>query len=80
MDSTNQLDDLAKKLAGFMPTSLQNIQTDIEKNMRSGLESGLKKMNLVTREEFEIQTAVLLRTREKLETLEKVVEKLEEEK
>jgi len=78
MDSTNQLDDLAKKLAGFMPTSLQNIQTDIEKNMRSGLESGLKKMNLVTREEFEIQSAVLLRTREKLEALEKVVKKLEE--
>lgn len=80
MDNTNQLDDLAKKLAGFMPKSLQSIQTDIEKNMRSGLESGLKKMNLVTREEFEIQRAVLLRTREKLEALEKAVKKLEEAK
>lgn len=78
MDTTNQLDDLAKKLAEFMPASLQNIQTDIEKNMRSGLESGLKKMNLVTREEFEIQSAVLLRTREKLDALEKAVKKLEE--
>ncbi len=80
MDNTNQLDDLAKKLAGFLPSSLQNIQTDIEKNMRSGLESGLRKMNLVTREEFEIQSAVLLRTREKLDALEKVVKKLEESK
>lgn len=80
MDNTNQLDDLAKKLTEFMPASLQKIQTDIEKNMRGGLESGLKKMNLVTREEFEIQGAVLLRTREKLEALEKVVKKLEEMK
>jgi len=77
MDNANQLDDLAKKLASFMPASIQNLQTDIEKNMRSGLESGLRKMNLVTREEFEIQTAVLLRTREKLEALEKIVSELE---
>ena len=77
MEKSNQIDDLAKKLAVFMPASLQNLQTDIEKNIRSGLESGLRKMNLVSREEFEIQTAVLLRTREKLEALEKIVVKLE---
>ena len=77
MQNSNQLDDLAKKLAGFMPTSLQGLQTDIEKNMRSGLESGLRKMNLVTREEFDTQTAVLLRTREKLEALEKIVAEME---
>lgn len=80
MNKPNQLDDLAKKLAGFMPASLQEIQTDVEKNMRSGLENGLRKMNLVTREEFEVQTAVLLRTREKLEALEKVVAELEKAK
>jgi len=80
MDKVNQLDDLAKKLAGFIPPSLQDIQTDIEKNMRSGLESGLRKMNLVTREEFEVQTAVLLRTREKLEALEKIVSEMEKNK
>lgn len=80
MDNTNHLDDLAKKLAGFIPPSLQSLQSDIEKNMRGGLESGLRKMNLVSREEFEIQTAVLLRTREKLEALEKIVTKLEKKK
>ena len=80
MDKVNQLDDLAKKLAGFMPSSLQDVQADIEKNMRSGLESGLRKMNLVTREEFEVQTAVLLRTREKLEVLEKIVSEMEKNK
>ena len=79
MDKPNQIDDLAKKLAGLMPDSIQNLQADIEKNMRSGLESGLRKMNLVSREEFDIQSAVLLRTREKLEALEKIVSKLERE-
>ncbi len=77
MDNKSQLDDLAKKLAGFMPASIQDLQSDFETNARSGLESGLRKMNLVTREEFDVQTAVLLRTREKLEALEKIVEKLE---
>ena len=80
MDKNTQIDDLAKKLAGFLPPSLKNLQDDIEKNMRGGLESGLRKMNVVTREEFDIQTAVLLRTREKLEALEKVVAELETKK
>ena len=80
MDKSNQIDDLAKKLAGFLPPSLKELHEDIEKNMRSGLESGLRKMNVVTREEFDIQTAVLLRTREKLEALEKIVTELEAKK
>lgn len=77
MDKPPQIDELAKKLAGFIPDSMQDLQSDFEKNMRSGLESGLRKMNLVTREEFDIQRAVLQRTREKLEALEKVVAEME---
>ncbi len=80
MDSTKQMDDIAKKIAEFMPASLQNLQSDIKNNVQSGLESSLRKMNLVTREEFEIQTAVLQRTREKLEALEKIVKQLEDKK
>ena len=72
-----QIDELAKKLADFMPSSMQNLQEDLENNIRGGLESGLRKMNLIGREEFDIQNAVLLRTREKLEALEKTVAKLE---
>ena len=77
MNKPTQIDEIAKKLAGFMPTSVQNLQEDIEQNIRVGLESGLRKMNLVGREEFDIQNAVLLRTREKLEALEKTVATLE---
>jgi len=77
MNKPNSIEELAKKLTEFMPSSVQNIQEDIESNIRGGLESGLRKMNLVGREEFDIQNAVLLRTREKLEALEKTVAQLE---
>jgi BMFP domain-containing protein YqiC len=78
MNKPTQIDELAKKLAGFIPNSMQSLQDDIEQNIRSGLESGLRKMNLVGREEFDIQNAILLRTREKLEALEKIVSTLED--
>lgn len=73
---TNHFDGLAKRLASLLPPSVSELQDDVEQNLRSGLESGLRKMNLVSREEFDIQTAVLLRTREKLEALEKKVDQL----
>jgi len=79
MNKPTQIDELAKKLSGFIPDSVQNLQEDIENNIRGGLESGLRKMNLVGREEFDVQNAVLLRTREKLEALEKVVAQLEKQ-
>ena len=56
---------------------LQLLQEDLQKNLRSALEAGLSHLELVTREEFEIQRAVLLRTREKLEGLERRIAELE---
>lgn len=67
---SNPLDDMMKKFSELVPEPLRNMQEDVEKNMRSIMEAGLQKMNLVTREEFDIQSAVLQRTREKLEALE----------
>ncbi|MCK5918503.1 MAG: accessory factor UbiK family protein [Cocleimonas sp.] len=72
----NQLDGLAQRLSSLLPPSMGELQQDMEQNLRSGLESGLRKMNLVGREEFDVQTAVLLRTREKVEKLEQLVEQL----
>lgn len=80
MDPLDQLDQLSKRLASLIPEPLQATQKDIESNLKSGLESGLRKMNLVTREEFDVQTAVLRRTREKLEQLEQRVSELEASK
>jgi hypothetical protein len=74
---SNPLEDMIKKFSETIPEPLRSIQDDMEKNMRGVLESGLQKMNLVTREEFDIQSAVLQRTREKLDALEKRVAELE---
>lgn len=71
------LDDLSHKLADSLPADLKALGTDIEKNMRAVLQNALARMQIVNREEFEVQQAVLQRTREKLEHLEKLVAELE---
>ncbi|MCB1790065.1 MAG: accessory factor UbiK family protein [Gammaproteobacteria bacterium] len=70
-------DDLSKRLADGLPRGVQNLQEDVQRNLRSGLESALGRMNLVTREEFDVQQAVLQRTRAKLKLLEQRVAELE---
>ena len=74
---TCQLSHSAKKLADSLPGGLRTVREDLEQNFRSILRGGLQKLDLVTREEFEVQEAVLARTREKLEALEKQVAELE---
>ncbi len=71
------LDDISSKVSQNLPKGLQAMQNDLQHNLRSGLESALAKLNLVTREEFDVQAAVLARTRAKLEALEKQVAELE---
>jgi BMFP domain-containing protein YqiC len=68
--SDDSLEGLAKKLADAVPGGLRSMRDDLEQNFRSVLRGGLQKLDLVTREEFEVQEAVLQRTREKLEALE----------
>lgn len=71
------LDDLAKSLADALPKGLRDVQRDVEKNLRTVLSSVFAKMDLVTREEFDVQAAVLARSRAKLEALEKRLAELE---
>lgn len=77
LDPTH-LDDLTRRLAGSLPKGLQALQEDLQRNLRAALEAGLGKLDLVTREEFEVQTAVLARTREKLRHLEAQLAALEQ--
>ena len=72
------LDELAGRLANSLPTGLQLLQDDLKKNLRANLEAGLARLNLVTREEFDVQAAVLARTREKLARLEAKLKELEQ--
>lgn len=71
------LDDIASRLANAVPPGLNNLKDDMEKNFRAILQSALGKLDLVTREEFEVQKGVLAKTRAKLETLEAQVAEIE---
>jgi ubiquinone biosynthesis accessory factor UbiK len=67
---TPNIDELARRLAEALPGGLKTLQADAEQNFRAVLQAGLSRLDLVTREEFDVQAAVLKRTREKLEALE----------
>ncbi len=71
------LNDISSKVGDTLPKGLQALQNDLQHNLHSGMESMLGKLNLITREEFDIQQAVLMRTRAKVEALEKQVFALE---
>ena len=76
---TPNLDDMVNRLLGALPAGLRDLKQDSEKNLRAALHSTLSKMDLVTREEFDIQQGVLARTRAKLEALEKQVAEMEQQ-
>ena len=71
------LDELAKQLVDSVPGNLKSMGEDMERNFKSLLQSALSRLDLVTREEFDVQMAVLSRTREKLEALETRLTELE---
>ncbi len=71
------IEDLTQRLAGMVPDSARALKQDLEKNFRASLGSTFSRLDLVTREELEVQQAVLARTREKIERLESRVRELE---
>ena len=71
------IDDLARRLSDLVPAGMKDARADLEQNMKAALQAGLGKLDLVTREEFEVQRAVLLRSREKIDALERAVQVLE---
>jgi BMFP domain-containing protein YqiC len=77
MIDLNTIDDLARRLSDLVPPGLRESQEELQQTFKSALQSGPSKLDLVTREEFDVQRAVLLRTREKLEALERAVAALE---
>ncbi len=64
------VEDIVKKVEQFIPEDLKTMRQDFSQNMKSILTATLQKADLVTREEFEVQKAVLAKTRAKLEALE----------
>ncbi len=71
------IDELAKRMSAALPPGIAAFKQDLEANFKSVLQSGLARLDLVTREEFDAQTGVLKRTREKLTALEERLSALE---
>lgn len=71
------IDDLARQFGDALPAGMGDIKDDLERQWRATLQAQFVKLDLVTREEFDVQAAVLARTREKVEALERRVAMLE---
>ena len=72
----NKISQLADKIESLLPPGLKQVKGDFDDKLKKVLQQQLTKMDFVSREEFDIQSKVLARTREKLEQLEKQLEKL----
>jgi BMFP domain-containing protein YqiC len=75
--NTNGLDDLARRLADSVPESVRSFGRDLEGNFKAVLQTQLSKLDLVSRQEFDVQAAVLARTQAALATLEARLKELE---
>jgi hypothetical protein len=71
------LEDVVARLAALVPPGLDRLQEDAARNLRAAVAAALERMNLVTRQELDVQTAVLARTRAQAEALERRVAELE---
>ncbi len=72
------IDDILTRFASLWPEGTAVLGEDIKKNLKSALGATLSRMDLVTREEFDVQAALLARTRTRLEAIEKRLAALEE--
>ncbi len=74
----NFIDDMTRRITALLPPGVQLLQRDLERNIQSALQAGFGRLDLVTREEFEVQSQVLARTRAQLDTLHERVRDLED--
>lgn len=73
-----RIDELARRLAAVLPDGVNDLRADMERNFRAVLQGTLARMDVVTREEFDVQSGVLARTRERVEQLLHRLEELEQ--
>lgn len=80
IDKTTLINNIAKKAGEILGSETSQTREDIEKNIRALVSSSLSKLDLVSREEFDDQMAVLEHTRSRLEALEEKLIKEQEKK
>ncbi|WP_312948208.1 ubiquinone biosynthesis accessory factor UbiK [Superficieibacter sp.] len=77
MIDPKKIEQIARQVHESMPKGIRDFGEDVEKKIRQVLQSQLTRLDLISREEFDVQTQVLLRTREKLALLEQRIGELE---
>ncbi len=78
MIDNQTINRLSEKINDLLPPQLQQVKSDFDTRLKSLLQQQLSNLEMVSREEFEIQSRVLARTREKLEKLERRLQELEQ--
>jgi len=79
MINAQKLEEIAQQVSNALPSGLKNVAEEVEHKTKQILQGQLNKLDVVSREEFDVQTQVLLKTREKLMVLEKQVAELVEQ-
>ena len=77
MINAKKIEEIAKQVTDSLPPSLKNLATDIEDKTKAVLQRKLSQLDVVSREEFDVQTQVLIKTRKKLTQLEAKLAELE---
>lgn len=77
MSIAHTIEEMSQRIEQALPEGLRQTKTEMDKTIRQAVMNAFQKMELVTRDEFDIQTQVLARTRTKLEALEQRVATLE---
>ncbi len=72
------IEGISERIGALLPADLGALRSEFKTNVKALLEASLTRMDVVTREEFDAQSALLRRTREKLDKLEKLLAELEE--
>lgn len=78
MLDSRQLEDLAAKLSAAIPPSLKGLRAELEENFRAILRANLERLELVSRERFDVQTELLARTQQRLAAMEQRLQALEQ--
>ena len=77
MINAKKIEEIAKQVTDTIPAGLKNLATDLEDKTKTILQRKLSQLDVVSREEFDVQTQVLIKTREKIAHLETKLAELE---
>ena len=79
MINPNKIEEMARTIQAALPPGLKSVGEEVDKKVKQVIQAQLMKLDLVSREEFDVQIKVLLRTREKLQALEDKLQQLEKQ-